>query len=348
MCLAFTGTVDSIDPLAVSPDGLVEEPDTPRAGNRIPCGAVSKPPPRGLETPSRRVQNLSFRVSKPLHAGLETPIEGFENLLSPVSKPRSRGFRNPRMPVSKPPGPGFCVLAPDNRDCALTPFKFFGRSVDEPGDGVRGPQRVAVKLLQPPSTREPTMARRTVVTKGRARAATDGPSQLGLLPHVPNDREETLAAAKKVTHRIADSQRTESREALGEIVARHAQNPNELGDLGPDPDECATLRTALVELDGCITRYEALLKYCEAKRAVLEERTIALVDRAYDQVDARTERGMLPPESYASVRRFAEAHGESVAQGRARAQQMRAKLAAKSPPPANDTDATDKTGTNDA
>ena len=45
---------------------------------------------------------------------------------------------------------------------------------------------------------------------------------------------------------------------------------------------------------------------------------------------------------------FSEAHGESVAQGRARAQQMRAKLAAKSPAPANDTDTTDKTGTNDA
>ena len=192
------------------------------------------------------------------------------------------------------------------------------------------------------------MAKRTVTSKGRARSAADVPSRVGLLPHVPNDREETFAAAKKVTHRIADSQRTESREALGEIVARDAQHPNELGDLGPDPTECATLRAELTELDGSITRYEALLKYSEAKRAVLEERTIECLDRAYDQVDARIERGMLPPESYASVRRFAEAHGESVSLGRARAQQMRAKLAAKAPAPANDTDATDKTGTNDA
>lgn len=192
------------------------------------------------------------------------------------------------------------------------------------------------------------MAKRTVVNKGRARTAAEGPLQVGLLPHIPSDREETFAAAKKVTHRIAESQRTESREALGEIVARHAQNPNELGDLGPDPDACASLRVELSELDACITRYDALLKYCEAKRAVLEERSIGLLDRAYDQVDVRIARGMLPPESYASVRRFAEAHGESVAQGRARAQQMRAKLAAKSPAPANDTDATDKTGTNDA
>jgi hypothetical protein len=192
------------------------------------------------------------------------------------------------------------------------------------------------------------MAKRTVAKKGRARTATEGPSHVVLRPHIPNDREETFAAAKKVTHRIADSQRTESREALGEIVARHAQHPGELGDLGPDPDECAALRAELTTLDASITRHAAELKYSEARRAVLEERTIALVDRAYDQVDVRTERGMLPPESYASVRRFAEAHGESVAQGRARAQQMRAKLAAKSPLPANDTGANDKTGTNDA
>lgn len=72
---------------------------------------------------------------------------GFENLFALVSKLPLRGFSKPLVAGFETPRRGSGVLAPDSRASVLSPLKVFAGCVDEPGDGVRGPQRVAVVTL---------------------------------------------------------------------------------------------------------------------------------------------------------------------------------------------------------
>ncbi|MBK8219376.1 MAG: hypothetical protein IPK71_37110 [Myxococcales bacterium] len=69
------------------------------------------------------------------------------------------------------------------------------------------------------------------------------------------------------------------------------------------------------------------LKLAEASRLILEDSGTRAVDDAYEESTRRIARGVLPPDSYANVRRHGEAHGESIIQGRARAQKVRARKA---------------------
>lgn len=181
------------------------------------------------------------------------------------------------------------------------------------------------------------------------------------IPSVSPHHAAIVQRAEQVKRYVPENRRAGFVSALNEIATRGQAHPGELGELGPNAARCGRIGAALDKVYGDIERLTTRLKLAEASRLILEDSGTRAVDDAYEESTRRIARGVLPPDSYANVRRHGEAHGESIIQGRARAQKVRARKAKapKADPttavkvtsdvtPANDVSAQNKTGTHDA
>lgn len=181
------------------------------------------------------------------------------------------------------------------------------------------------------------------------------------LPNASPHHAMIVQRSEQIKRHVAEHRRVAFSSALKEVSVRGHAHPDELGDLGPSPARCGRISAALDKVNHDIERLTSLLKLAEAARSVLEEMGTRALDDAYEESTRRIARGILPPDSYAEVRRYGDAHGESIVQGRARAKKIRAEKprTPKAEPaavvqvsphatPANDVSAQSKTGTHDA